>query len=119
MGDYLGQWEGSGLDVIAAFHNLEIGGDGSQILVRVLIGQVSKAKRLADLSGGEELLELQTKSRVSDARDVGSTARWMYLGGDVKRPIRDVEVPYNENEKCHIVSLVWERNEAADVFEIE
>jgi hypothetical protein len=29
----------------------------------------------------------------------------LYLGGDVKRPIRDVEVPYNENEKCHIVSL--------------
>jgi hypothetical protein len=59
VGNNLGQWEGSGLDVIAAFHNLEIGGDGSQVLVRVLIGQVSKAKRLADLSGREELLELQ------------------------------------------------------------
>lgn len=55
----LGQWEGGSLDVIAAFHDLEVGRDGSQVLVRVLIGQVSEAKRLADLSGGEELLKLQ------------------------------------------------------------
>lgn len=87
VGDDLGQWEGGGLDVIAALHNLEIGGDGSQVLVRVLIGQVSKAKRLADLSGGEELLE---------------------LGGDIKRPVRDVEVPYNENEEGHLFSLAME-----------
>lgn len=63
MGDNLRQWQGSGLDVIAAFHDLQIGGDGSQVLVRVLIGQVSEAKRLADLSGREELLELQIQRR--------------------------------------------------------
>jgi hypothetical protein len=28
-----------------------------------------------------------------------------YLGGDVKRPIRDVEVPYNKNEEGHLFSL--------------
>ena len=84
MGDNLRQWQGSGLDVIAAFHDLQIGGDGSQVLVRVLIGQVSEAKRLADLSGREELLE---------------------LGGNVERPIRDVEVSYDENEESHDVSV--------------
>lgn len=63
MGDNLCQWQGSGLDVIAAFYDLQIGGDGSQVLVRVLIGQVSEAKRLADLSGREELLELQIQRR--------------------------------------------------------
>jgi hypothetical protein len=32
----------------------------------------------------------------------------LYLGGNVKRPIGDMEVPYNENEKSHDVSLTME-----------
>lgn len=31
-----------------------------------------------------------------------------YLGGDIKRPVRDVEVPYNENEEGHLFSLAME-----------
>jgi len=59
VGDDLGQGEGGGLDVIAALDDLEVRRDRSQVLVRVLVGQVSEAERLADLAGGEELLELR------------------------------------------------------------
>lgn len=58
MGDDLRQREGGGLDVIAALDDLQIRRNRSQVLVRVLVGQVSEAQRLADLAGGEEFLEL-------------------------------------------------------------
>lgn len=58
MGDNLGQGQAGGLDVEAALDDLEVRGDGAEVFVRVLIGQIAQAEGLADLSGGEELLEL-------------------------------------------------------------
>ena len=108
MGDDLGQRGGGGLDVIATLYDLEVGGDGSQVLVRVLIGQVSEAKRLADLSGREELLELQYRVVLAVRATFGAPRAGSYLGGNVKRPIRDMEVSYNKNEESHGVSLTVE-----------
>lgn len=103
VGDDLGQGEGGGLDVIAALDDLEVRRDRSQVLVRVLVGQVSEAERLADLAGGEELLELWMV--LASARPSKHVAVGDYLGGNVKRPVGDVKIPYNENEESHGVSL--------------
>lgn len=64
MGDDLGQREGRGLDIEAALDDLEIGGDGAKVLVGVLVGEVAETEGLADLAGGEELLELEKGEKV-------------------------------------------------------
>jgi hypothetical protein len=69
----------------------------------VLVGQVSKAERLADLAGGEELLELRMV--LASARPSKDLAVGDYLGRNIKRPVGDVKIPYNENEESHDVSL--------------
>ena len=46
------------LDVEPALDDLQVRRDRPQVLVRVLVRQVAQAQGLADLAGGEELLEL-------------------------------------------------------------
>lgn len=58
--DDLRQRQRRGLDVVPALDDLEVGRDGAQVLVRVLVGQVAEAQRLANLARREELLELQS-----------------------------------------------------------
>lgn len=58
VGDDLGEGQAGGLNVEAALYDLEVRGDGAEVLVRVLVCQVAQAEGLADLSWGEELLEL-------------------------------------------------------------
>ncbi len=64
--DDLRQRQRRGLDVVPALDDLEVGRNGAQVLVRVLVGQVAEAQRLANLAGREELLELQAGGLVSD-----------------------------------------------------
>lgn len=56
--DDLGEREGRGLDVEAALDDLEVRRDGAEVLVGGLVGQVSEAERLGDLSWGEQFFEL-------------------------------------------------------------
>jgi hypothetical protein len=64
VGDDLGDGEGGGLDVVAALDDLEVGGDGAEVFVGWLVGQVAEAEGLAYLAGGEELLELRRGDRL-------------------------------------------------------
>lgn len=68
MGDDLGQRQGGGLDIEAALDDLEIGRDGPEVLVGVLVGEVAEAEGLADLAGSEELLELEEGERVLEGK---------------------------------------------------
>ena len=49
--DNLGQRQGGGLDIEAALDDLDIGRDRAEVLVGLLVGEVSEAQRLADLAG--------------------------------------------------------------------
>lgn len=59
VGDDLCEGEGGGLDVVAALDDLEVGGDGAEVFVGLLVGEVAEAEGLADLAGCEKLLELE------------------------------------------------------------
>jgi hypothetical protein len=52
VGDDLGEGQGGGLDVEAALDDLEVGRDGSEVLVRRLVRQVAQAEGLGDLARG-------------------------------------------------------------------
>lgn len=58
MGDDLCEREGGGFYVVAAFDDFEIGGNGAEVFVCLLVGEVAEGEGLADLAGGEEFLEL-------------------------------------------------------------
>lgn len=113
VGDDLGQRQGRGLDVVPALDDLQVGRHGSQVLVRVLVGEVSEAERLSDLARREELLELEERTLLS-ARDASrelyprsapQTGRLIYLRGNIQRPVGDVDVPNDEDEESHDGSL--------------
>lgn len=70
----LRQGQRGGLDVVAALDNLEVGRNGPQVVVRVLVRQVAQAERLADLAGREELLELSEGVSLCRASVVGKRA---------------------------------------------
>lgn len=53
--------EGCCLDVLAAADDLEIGADGAEVLIGVLVGEIAEAEGLRDLSWGEELLKLERR----------------------------------------------------------
>lgn len=53
VGNDLRQGQGGGLDVEAALDDLEVRRDGAEVLVCRLVGQVSEADGLRDLSRGE------------------------------------------------------------------
>lgn len=63
---HLRQGERGRLDVISALDNLQVRRNRSQVLVRVLVRQVSETKRLPDLSGREQLLELRIMLAIMD-----------------------------------------------------
>jgi hypothetical protein len=84
MGDDLGEGQGSGLDIEAALDDLEVGGDGAEVLVCVLVGQVAQAQSLANLARGEELLELRRGEKTSNVSDRGA----VWGGNDTLRGSR-------------------------------
>ncbi|KAK7978330.1 hypothetical protein PG988_005820 [Apiospora saccharicola] len=97
---HLRERQGGGLDVEPAFDDLQVRGDGPQVLVRVLVGQVAEAEGLADLAGGEELLELLRDANIrhwlrSATKRVGKMMP--YLGGYVEGAVRDVKIANDEN----------------------
>lgn len=47
------------LDIEVAFHDLDVGRDAAQELVRFLVCKVAETEDLADFAGGEEFAELQ------------------------------------------------------------
>ena len=104
VGDHLRQRERRSLDVEAALDDFEVRRDGSQILVRVLVREVSQAESLADLARGEQLLELRVKLAIA-ARRASTRGCSACLGRDVKCSIGDVHVPDNEDEERHDVPL--------------
>lgn len=73
--DDVGDGQRGGLDVVAALDDLEVGRDGAQVLVRVLVGQVAEAERLGDLARGEELLELGSARWLAHMY-------WVWVAGD-------------------------------------
>jgi hypothetical protein len=50
--------EGSRLDIVTAFDNLEVWCDGAKVLVGLLVCEVAEAQRLSNLARSKELLEL-------------------------------------------------------------
>lgn len=54
-----GYGQGGGLDIVPALDDLEVRGDGAEVLVGRLVGQIAEAEGLGDLAGGEELLKLR------------------------------------------------------------
>lgn len=66
--DDLGKREGGGLDVVAALDDFEVGGDGAEVFVGGLVGEVAQAQGLAYLSGSEELLELWCRKERGEGR---------------------------------------------------
>jgi hypothetical protein len=83
VGNNLCQRQGGSLDVIAALDNLEVrrlGGDGEEIFVGSLIGEVAETEGLAYLSWREELFELQRGISRTFGRD-DSDSRRLTLAG--------------------------------------
>lgn len=50
--------EVGGFDVVVALDDLEVGGDGAEVVVGFPVGEVAEAEDLGDFVGGEEFLEL-------------------------------------------------------------
>lgn len=63
--------------VVVAPHDIHVGRDAPEVLIRLAVAHVARAENLLDLAGHEELLE---------------------LGGEVVDAVGDVEVADDENE---------------------
>ncbi len=100
VGDDLGQRKGGGLDVKAALDDLEVGGDGAQVLVGLLVSEVAEAERLADLAGGEEFFELGVSTELG-AVEFGKANLWR----NVQSAVWDVQVADDEDEERHLVRV--------------
>ena len=58
VGDDFRESEVRGLGVEIALDDLEVRGDGAEVVVGFLVGQVAETEDLGDFVGGEEFLEL-------------------------------------------------------------
>lgn len=58
MGDYLRERKRRSVGIVAASDDLEIRGDGAEIVVCLAIGEVSEAEGLTDFAWCEKLLKL-------------------------------------------------------------
>lgn len=100
---------------MAALYDLEVRGDGAQVFVGCLVGEVAEAERLGDFAGREEFLELW-EGRLAGCR-IGEWTGGTDFGWYVECAVGDVEVPDYEDEEGHGVigyaqslgeELAWE-----------
>ena len=78
MGNDFREGKVGGLGVEIALDDLKVRGDGAEVVVGFLVGQVAETEDLGDLVGGEEFLELG----VSSVR-VGRVGWWDGGSGNV------------------------------------
>lgn len=50
-----------GVNIVVALDHLQVGGYLAEVLIGLAVGEVSQAEDLADLSGSEELAELEVE----------------------------------------------------------